>query len=174
MLAIYVLQVVALGFGGSVLGVALAGGALAVIPASLADQAASAAGLGDLSYGLTASAVAQGVGVGVVVSLLFALGPLLEMRAIKPLALLRWGLVTTFVRDRVQVAVVVVLTAALIALASWQAASWEVGFWVCGGFALVAVVLHLVGQGLVRVIQPLGVGATVSLASRRAQPGATR
>ena len=158
-LAIYVLQVVALGFGGSVLGVALAGGALAVIPASLADQAASAAGLGDLSYALTASAVAQGVGVGVVVSLLFALGPLLEMRAIKPLALLRWGLVTTVVRDRVQIAVVVVLTAALIALASWQAASWEVGFWVCGGFALVAVVLHLVGQGLVRVIQPLGVGA---------------
>ncbi len=77
----------------------------------------------------------------------------------KPLALLRWGLVTTPARDWVQSVVVAVLTAGLIVLASWQAASWEVGFWVCGGFALVAVVLHLVGQGLVRVIQPLGVGA---------------
>ena len=162
-LAIYVLQMVALGLGGSLLGVALAGGALAAIPASLAEQAATAAGLGDLSYGLRASAVAQGVGVGVVVSLLFALGPLLEMRAIKPLALLRWGLVTTPARDWVQTVVVAVLTAVLIVLASWQAASWQVGFWLCGGFALVAVVLHLVGQGLVRVIQPLGVGARFAL-----------
>ena len=162
-LAIYVLQMVALGLGGSLLGVALAGGALAAIPASLAEQAATAAGLGDLSYGLRASAVAQGVGVGVVVSLLFALGPLLEMRAIKPLALLRWGLVTTPARDWVQTVVVAVLTVVLIVLASWQAASWQVGFWLCGGFALVAVVLHLVGQGLVRVIQPLGVGARFAL-----------
>ena len=162
-LAIYVLQMVALGLGGSLLGVALAGGALAAIPASLAEQAATAVGLGDLSYGLRASAVAQGVGVGVVVSLLFALGPLLEMRAIKPLALLRWGLVTTPARDWVQIAVVAVLTAVLVVLASWQAASWQVGFWLCGGFARVAGVLHLVGQGLVRVIQPLGVGARFAL-----------
>jgi putative ABC transport system permease protein len=158
-LAIYVVQVVALALGGSMLGVVLAGGALAAIPATLVDQAATAAGLGDLSYGLTASAVAQGIGVGVVVSLLFALGPLLEMRAIKPLALLRWGLVTTPVRDWVQIAVVAALTAGLIVLASWQAASWEAGFWVCGGFAVVAVVLHLVGQGLIKAIQPLGGGA---------------
>ena len=162
-LAIYVLQMVAMGLGGSLLGVALAGGALAAIPASLAEQAATAAGLGDLSYGLRAAAVAQGVGVGMVVSLLFALGPLLEMRAIKPLALLRWGLVTTPARDWVQTVVVAVLTAVLIVLASWQAASWQGGFWLCGGFALVAVVLHMVGQGLVRVIQPLGVGARFAL-----------
>ncbi len=162
-LAIYVTQMVALGLGGSMLGVVVAGAALAVIPASLAEQAATAAGLGDLSYGLTASAVAQGVGIGVVVSLLFALGPLLEMRAIKPLALLRWGIVTTPARDWVQMVVVAVLTAVLIVLASWQAASWQVGVWLCGGFALVAVVLHLVGQGLVRVIQPLGAGAGFAL-----------
>jgi putative ABC transport system permease protein len=165
-LAIYVMQMVALGVGGSMLGVALAGSALTLIPASLAEQAAVAAGLGDMSYGLTASAVAQGVGVGVVVSLLFALGPLLEMRAIKPLALLRWGIVTTPARDWVQGAVVVVLTAVLVVLASWQAASWQVGLWLCGGFALVAVVLHLVGQGLVRVIQPIG--ATGRFALRHA------
>ena len=165
-LAIYVMQMVALGVGGSMLGVALAGSALALIPASLAEQAAVAAGLGDMSYGLTASAVAQGVGVGVVVSLLFALGPLLEMRAIKPLALLRWGIVTSPARDWVQGAVVVVLTAVLVVLASWQAASWQVGLWLCGGFVLVAVVLHLVGQGLVRVIQPIG--ATGRFALRHA------
>jgi len=158
-LVIYVAQVVALGLGGSLLGVALAGGIMASIPSVLTEQATSAAGLPALSYGLTVSAVAQGVGVGVLVSLLFALGPLLEMRAIKPLALLRWGLTPTVTHDWIQVGVVGVLAFGLIGLASWQASSWEVGLWVCGGFAVVAVVLHLVGRGLVRLIQPVGVGA---------------
>ena len=162
-LGIYLAQVVALGLGGSLLGVVLAAGALAAVPASLVDQAASAAGVASLSYGLTLSAVTQGIGVGVIVSLLFALGPLLEMRVIKPLTLLRWGLVTTQGWDRVQLAVAAALTGGLIVLASWQAASWEVGVWVCGGFAVVAVVLHFVGQGLVRAIQPLGTGARFAL-----------
>lgn len=162
-LAIYVAQVAVLGIGGSVLGVALAGGVIAAIPESVAGQAASAAGLVDLSYGLTASAVVQGLVVGVAVSLLFALGPLLEMRAIKPLALLRWGLLPAGTRDRWQIVAGVVLALGLLTVASWQAASWEAGLWVCGGFALVAGVLHFVGQGLVRVIQPLGVGRGFAL-----------
>ena len=158
-LAIYVTQVAAMGLAGSILGVALAGGIMASIPPSLTEQAASAAGLTELSYGLTASAVSQGLGVGVIVSLLFALGPLLEMRAIKPLALLRWGLVTTPARDWVQGGVVALLVVGLVLLASWQASSWEAGIWVCGGFATVALLLYLAGQGLIRVIQPLGAGA---------------
>ena len=162
-LAVYAAQVVVLGLGGSLLGVVLAAGMIASIPAALTEQATSAAGLPALSYGLTVSAVAQGVGVGVLVSLLFALGPLLEMRAIKPLALLRWGLATTVVRDWIQVGVVGVLTFGLIGLASWQASSWEVGFWVCGGFVVVTVVLHLVGTGLVRLIHPIGAGAGFAL-----------
>ncbi len=162
-LAIYVIQVAVLGIGGSVLGVALAGAVMVAIPESVAGQAASAAGLMELSYGLTASAVVQGLVVGVVVSLLFALGPLLEMRAIKPLALLRWGLLPARTRDRRQIVVGGVLAVGLLTVASWQAASWEVGLWVCGGFAVVAGILHLVGQGLVRVIQPLGVGRGFAL-----------
>jgi putative ABC transport system permease protein len=162
-LSIYVLQVVMLGLGGALLGVALAAGAIAVIPSSLTQQASVAAGVDDLVVGLTLSAVAQGVGIGVLISVLFAIGPLLEMRAIKPLSLLRWGLVTTPIRDWWQGAVVVLLLAGLVVLASWQAASWEAGFWVCGGFAVVAVVLHLIGQILVRAMQPLGAGAKFAL-----------
>ena len=158
-LAIYVTQVAVLGVGGSVLGVAMAGGVMAAIPTTVADQAAAAAGLADLSYGLTASAVTQGLVVGVVVSLLFALGPLLEMRAIKPLALLRWGMLPAGARDWTQVGVAILLAGGLLLVASWQASSWEAGLWVCGGFAAVAAVLHGVGQGLIRVIQPLGVGS---------------
>ena len=57
----------------------------------------------------------------------------------------------------------VLLLAGLVVLASWQAASWAAGFWVCGGFAVVAVMLHLIGQILVRAMQPLGAGAKFAL-----------
>ncbi len=81
--ATYVLQVVLLALTGSLLGVVLAGAALAAIPASLT------AAIGDISYGLTLSAVLQGLGVGLLVSLLFALVPLLDIRRVKPLLLIR-------------------------------------------------------------------------------------
>ena len=128
-LAVYVVQVAVLGLGGALLGAALAAAVLASLPSSLTAQAAAVAGVDDLSYGVTGSAVAQGLGVGVLVSLLFALGPLLEMRTIKPLALIRWNLITVTARDWVQWAVVGALAIGLVALASWQAASWEAG---CG------------------------------------------
>ena len=158
-LAIYVVQVALLGFGGALLGVVLAAAMLAALPPSLTAEAAAVAGVDNLSYGVTGSAVAQGLGVGVLVSLLFALDPLLEMRTIKPLALIRWNLIAAAARDWVRVAVIGTLAAGLVALASWQAASWEAGLWVCGGFAAVALVLHGVGRALVRLIQPLGAGA---------------
>lgn len=158
-LAVYVAQSAVLGLGGALLGVALAAGGLAALPASLTASAASAAGVDNLSWGVTGSAVAQGIGVGAAVSLLFALGPLLETRAVKPLALIRWNFVDAAARGRGGGAAAAVLAAGLVALASWQADSWEAGLWVCGGFAAVALVLHGVGRALIRLLQPLGAGA---------------
>jgi putative ABC transport system permease protein len=59
LLVIYLAQVVILGLAGSLLGVALAAGAIAAIPATLA--AAATPGV-TISYGLTAPAVLQGLG----------------------------------------------------------------------------------------------------------------
>src|SRR4051812_15519231 len=84
-LAAYVLQVVFLGLSGSALGVAVARAGIAAIPERMA------AALGASSYALTFSAVWQGVAVGILVSLLFSLVPLLEVRTVKPLLLLRGG-----------------------------------------------------------------------------------
>jgi hypothetical protein len=81
-LATYVAQVLCLGLGGSLLGVGIAAVAIAAIPES------AAAAFDNVSYGLTGSAVLQGVGVGLLVSLLFSLVPLLEVRRVKPLLLL--------------------------------------------------------------------------------------
>jgi putative ABC transport system permease protein len=84
-LGTYVLQVMLLGLSGSLLGVGLAAVALRAIPESMT------ASIGGGEIGLTASAVLQGCAVGLLVSLLFSLVPLLEVRRVKPLLLLRGG-----------------------------------------------------------------------------------
>ena len=90
-LATYVLQVLWLAACGSVLGVGVAGGR-----ASRRFRAGCSTPLGVTHVGvITASAAVQGVAVGLLVSLLFALVPLLEMRRVKPLLLLRADTATT-------------------------------------------------------------------------------
>ena len=168
-LAAYVMQVVLLGLAGSGFGVALAKVAIDAIP----DRVAAA--LGATAYSLTFSAVWQGVAVGVLVSLLFSLVPLLEIRRVKPLLLLRGGTTAgqagptgypawwtvTGVRarlaaiDRLQLVAAIVVTVALVGIAGWQAASLKVGAIVCAGFAGVAFVLHLVGTGIVHAVRPI-------------------
>ncbi len=168
-LAAYVLQVVFLGLAGSGLGVLIARIALAAIPARLV------AALGGSAYSLTLSAVWQGVAVGMLVSLLFSLVPLLEVRRVKPLLLLRGGAtaglqsVTAYpawwtsagvrarlvAADWMQVGAAVVVSAALVAVAGWQASSLRLGAIVCGGFGGVALLLHIASTVIVRGVRPI-------------------
>ena len=83
-LSVYLLQSLALGIIGSLIGVAMAWIAIAVIPDDM-----NQIGTLTVDYGLSWSAAAQGMGVGVLVSLLFAMVPLLEVRQVKPSLLLR-------------------------------------------------------------------------------------
>ena len=155
-LAVYVVQVTLLGLGGSMLGIGVAQLALWAVPNSLADQAATATGLSAISTSPTGSAITQGLAVGVLVSLLFALVPLLEIRHAKPLLLLRQGMsVPRAGVDWVRIGVLASVGAALVLVASWQAASLEIGLYVVGGFALVSLALYVIGRVLVLVIQPL-------------------
>jgi putative ABC transport system permease protein len=166
-LSTYVLQVAVLGLAGSLLGVALAAATIAAIPKSYV------ASFGDFDYGVTASAVWQGLAIGLLVSLLFALVPLLEVRLIKPLLLLRGidaaamsprapgGRWTARLRawlvdrDWVQVWTALLVTAALVVVASWQAASLKAGAIVSGGFVVVAIVLYAAAFVLVKAVMPL-------------------
>ena len=155
-LSVYVAQVALLGLSGSLLGIGLARVALAAVPDSLVEQAATAAGLASVSTSLTGSAILQGLTVGLLVSLLFALVPLLEIRHAKPLLLLRQGTsVPSAGIDWLRLAVIGLVGGALVLVASWQAASLEVGLYVVGGLAVVTAVLHLLGRVLVRAITPL-------------------
>jgi putative ABC transport system permease protein len=171
-LGVYVVQVLLLGAAGSLMGLAL--GALMLVAAPTNAFAA----LGAISVGLTPSASLQAFGIGVLVSLLFALVPLLEVRRVRPLLLLREetsspdlpstqarpgpGRVrrairaVTFGFDSIQWLAGGSVVAVLVLLASWQAASWRVGAIVSIGFVLTAIALHLVGLVVVRAVRPLG------------------
>jgi putative ABC transport system permease protein len=164
-LTIYVVQVALLATAGSLLGVALAAGAIRAIPAALVQS------FGGLPYGLTASAVLQGLTVGLLVSILFALVPLLDVRRIKPLLLMsgvdtplavtrpRRG--TAGIRawfqdvDWLRAGLATVVGGALIGVAAWQAGSWRAGAAVSVGFAVVSLVLYAAAYVLVRSVMPL-------------------
>jgi putative ABC transport system permease protein len=150
-ISVYILQVMTLGLAGSLLGIAMARGVLASIPLMLG---ASTSILAQAHYGVSWSAAAQGVAIGVLVSLLFSVVPLLQVRFIKPSLLLRDETVRR-ARDWVGIAVIVVVSLALVGLTAWQAASLKVGVVVCTGFAGLAVILHLAGRALIALIAPL-------------------
>jgi len=150
-LAIYMTQVVALGAAGSALGVALAGTVIATVPSFVGNIA----GTLQIDYGLSASAVEQGLAIGVLVSLLFSVVPLLEVRMVKPSLLLRNDVPRLGRIDWVKWGVTAAVAAVLVGVAAWQAGSLQVGLLLSGGFVATAMVLHGAGVALIWAVQPL-------------------
>jgi putative ABC transport system permease protein len=150
-LAIYLTQVVLLGLAGSALGVVIAGAVLQALPMLVGNLAAVL----QVDYGLTFGAVVQGLAVGVLVSLLFSVVPLLEVRNVKPSLLLRQDVPALPHFDWLKWTVAFTVGAALVGVAAWQAGSLQVGLLLSAGFVALSFVLHLAGLALIRVVQPL-------------------
>jgi putative ABC transport system permease protein len=150
-LATYLLQTLLLGLTGGVVGVALAALALAAVPDRVVSLVPGA------RIALTGPAVLQGVAVGGLVSMLFALVPLLDVRRIRPLILLREGLSETRPArfDAAKGVAVGVLLVLLGAVAVWQAGDWRTGLTVLVGLIVLAGVLTAAGMGVVRLTAPL-------------------
>jgi putative ABC transport system permease protein len=149
-LATYVLQIAALTLAGCALGTLISVGALAAIPASTLQA------LRLESVHVTWSAVAQGTAVGLLVSLLFAIVPLLEIRQVKPLLLMRADTAPTARhRDWRSMGAAALIGGAIALVAVWQAGSLQAGGIVTGGLAVVALALHFASRGLIRLVRPL-------------------
>ena len=150
-LAIYLTQVLLLGVAGSLLGVLLATGVVAALP-SIVGEVSS---LLKVDYGVSGAAIAQGMLIGLLVSLLFSIVPLLEVRNVKPSLLLRQDNSRLPSFDWLKWIVTGMVAAALVGVASWQAGSLRVGLLLSGGFVAVSFILHLAGLILIRAVQPL-------------------
>lgn len=139
----YLLQVVGLAVLGGGLGLLLARLALAALPAGLLGS------FGDVPLALSWKAAGQSLLLGVLVSLLFALPPLLEVRRVKPLLVLR-DEVAPAGPDPLRRLAVGLARGALLGLAALAAGSWQTALVASGGFALVALLLLLLAGLLVR------------------------
>jgi len=122
-LTVYGLQIFVLGLIGSIFGVILAQLGLYVTQWRFADVLPQ-----KMTYDVGLSVGVQGVVLGVVISLLFSALPLLQIQTIKPKLLLRDENNTSVGRlDRKKWLAGLLVVAALLAIAVWQAGSLKVG-----------------------------------------------
>jgi putative ABC transport system permease protein len=153
-IAAYLVQVMSLGLAGSLLGVALAKGALLLVAHYFSESLPS-----NMSYDLASGAVAQGVGLGLLVSILFSALPLLRIRHIKPNILLRDDVENEDAglrrrgRDLPRLLTGALVFLGLIFLSSWQAGSLRVGLFFLGGLLMTAITLYLASVLLVSLVR---------------------
>jgi putative ABC transport system permease protein len=143
---IYLAQAGALGVIGAGLGSTLGVGLQAFVPRLLQDFLPF-----EVSFALSWTAVGLGMAVGVGVTLLFALWPLLEVRGVSPLQALRTEVEpsTGGWRDPARWAVAAAVAAAVTGVALLQAPTWEIGLGYAAGVGAVFGVLGLVARGIV-------------------------
>src|SRR5207237_6537899 len=144
---------------GSLLGVGIAAAVIAAVPAVVGNIGA----VFHVEYGLTTTAVTQGFAVGLLVSVLFSVVPLLDVRHVKPSLLLRHDIPPLARVDWLKWGVTALVSSTLVAVAAWQAGSLRVGLMLSGGFVATAFVLHLAGLELVRAVQPLRYAGSFAL-----------
>ncbi|HSK74804.1 MAG TPA: FtsX-like permease family protein, partial [Pyrinomonadaceae bacterium] len=138
-ITVYLLQILTLGFIGSLFGVFLAQGALWFAAWRFAEDLPE-----KMSYAVPLSAAWQGLLLGLLISLLFSALPLLQVRNIKPNLLLRDNTGEKLNHlDWTKWIFGAVCLAGLLALAAWQAGSILVGAFFLGGLAVTSVILYL-------------------------------
>lgn len=150
-ITVYLLQILTLGIVGSVFGVALAQGALWLINYRFADALPE-----NMSYAVQNGAALQGVLLGFLISLIFSLLPLLQIRTIKPNLLLRDENNERLRRlDLTKWIFGALCIAGLLALAIWQAGSIRVGIAFLAGLAVTSVILYFTAAALTWILKRL-------------------
>lgn len=129
-LAVYALQAVALGTIGAGIGVALGIGVQRLLPAVLAPFLPV-----DVSNALVPSALAEGLGVGIVTAVLFALLPLAAVRRVPPLRALRAD-ATASGLDPLRLVLGLLLIGAAYGFVYLQTQDWRIALGFLGGLAV--------------------------------------
>ena len=161
--AAYLLQTAGLGLAGSLGGAAVGAGLARALAPALNRVLPF-----PLDWTVSPAAVLHGVAMGVGVTLLCALPPLVEIRRVPAGFLLRREVEPRPAGWRMWLAALPVV-AGLSALALWQAGSWKVGGFFIGGFAAGLVLLYLAARGALvaarRLPRPRGVAWRHGLAN---------
>jgi putative ABC transport system permease protein len=158
LLRIFLLQTMGLGLAGGVLGVAAGLGVMAALPAVFGKLLPVHATL-DFPW----RSVAAGLGTGLLTTLLFCLPPLLDVRAVRPVLVLRRlveqgpvgfrGWIAAWWARRLQFGLSVVVVVALAGIAWALSDSAKVGTWFAVLFAAALVVLLVLAAVALRTLR---------------------
>jgi putative ABC transport system permease protein len=147
--AIYLTEAAALGLLGSLAGAALGLAVQRLLPRLLGDLLPV-----DVRLAPSAPALLSGLGMGLAVAVLFSLLPLLGIREVSPLVLLRRSVdPPARRRDPWRILVAVVVGLGVVALAAVQTRSIGVGAAFAGVIGLVLLALWLLALGLARAVR---------------------
>ena len=148
-ITIYLLQIVFLGLAGSAFGVFLAQSAL-----WFAEWRFGADLPARMTYSVSLWTALQGLLLGLAISVLFSVLPLLQIRQIKPRLLLRDENNASLDKlDRSKWLIGALSLAALLGLAVWQAGSLKVGAIFLGGLLATSLVLYIAAAALTRLLR---------------------
>lgn len=147
---IYFIQVFVLGLTGSVIGAAVGAGIQRAIPVVFKNFIPL-----DVPFAISWPAVYQGLLLGAVVSVLFTILPLVAVRFVPPLTVLRADSVPVRKFSRMRWTAILLIVVFPIAAATYQAASWKVGLGFAFGLGLALGSLALVAWGLLVLVRKL-------------------
>ena len=148
-ITVYLLQIVFLGLAGSLFGVLLAQSALWLAEWRFGSELPTR-----MTYSVSIASAGQGLLLGLAISVLFSLLPLLQIRQIKPRLLLRDENNAALDKlDRSKWLIGSFSLTALLALAVWQAGSLKVGAIFLGGLFVTSLVLYLTAAWLTRLLR---------------------
>ena len=147
--AAYLLQILSLGLLGSLFGAGLAAILLRLIEMRFAESLPL-----KLSYNLQTSAVVQGILLGLAISALFSLLPLLRIKNIKPRLLLRDSANEQIKRfSPLSFLAGAAFLGGLMTLAIWQANSWRIGLYFLTGLATTSAILYAAAFVLTKLLR---------------------
>ncbi len=159
LLRIFLLQTMGLGLAGAILGVAAGGGVMLALPAVFGNLLPVHATLA-----FPWRSALAGLANRLLTTLLFCLPPLLDVRKVRPILVLRkmieeseergfvaflrrWG------QRKLQIASAVVILCALVAIAAALSDSAKVGAWFGAALAAILFVLLLLSAGFLRLLR---------------------
>lgn len=140
---IYFIQVSILGLIGSVIGAALGVGIQQVVPFVFKDFVPV-----ELHFGISWRAVIEGMLLGGIVALLFTILPLVTVRFIPPLAVLRTELVTSRVFSKTRFTVIILIALFPFLAAAYQTRNILTGAFFSLGIGVALGLLALVALGI--------------------------
>lgn len=145
---IFFIQVFVLGLIGSVAGAALGAVIQRAIPVVFKNFIPL-----DVPFSISWAAIGQGLILGAIVSVLFTILPLVAVRFVPPLTVLRADSAPVRKTSRLRLTAIILIVLFPVLAATFQSGSWKVGLGFAAGLALALGCLAVVAWGLLRLVR---------------------